>query len=97
MKKFNKSTAIVLSIIMFVVVAVGFVLSFVPIQFSKQKYVSLWNTINVSTDMAGGVYGEYTITTETPTKEGLPFFIHICKAAEVSSCIAFTSYKSETG
>ena len=68
MKKFNKNTAIVLSVIMFVVLAVGFVLSFVPIQFSKHKYVSFWNTMNISTDMAGGMYGEYKITTENPSE-----------------------------
>ena len=71
MKKFNKNTAIVLSVIMFVVLAVGFVLSFVPIQFSKQKYVSLWNTVNVSTDMAGGMYGEYTIKNENPSESDI--------------------------
>lgn len=71
MKKFNKSTAIVLSVIMFICLVVGFVLSFVPIQFSKSKYVSFWNTINVSTDMAGGVYGEYKITTENPSEKDI--------------------------
>ena len=71
MKKFNKNTAIVLSVIMFVVLAVGFVLSFVPMQFSKHKYVSLWNTVNVSTDMAGGMYGEYTIKTENPSESDI--------------------------
>lgn len=71
MKKFNKTTAIVLSVILFVCLGIGFVLSFVPIQFSKSKYVSFWNTLNVSTDMAGGVYGEYTITTENPSEKDI--------------------------
>lgn len=71
MKKFSKTTAIVLSVILFVCLGIGFVLSFVPIQFSKSKYVSFWNTMNVSTDMAGGMYGEYTIKTENPTEKDI--------------------------
>lgn len=71
MKKFNKSTAIVLSIIMFVVLAIGFVFSFVPIQFSKGKFNSLYGTLNISTDMVGGLYGEYEITTENPTESDI--------------------------
>ena len=71
MKKFNKNTAIILSIIMFVVLAIGFVFSFVPIQFSKGKFVSLSKTINVSTDLVGGMYGEYNITTENPSQKDL--------------------------
>jgi len=71
MKKFSKTTAIVLSVILFVCLGIGFVLSFVPIQFSKSKYVSFWNTMNVSTDMAGGMYGEYTITSENPTEKDI--------------------------
>lgn len=71
MKKFSKTTAIVLSVILFVCLGIGFVLSFVPIQFSKSKYVSFWNTMNVSTDMAGGMYGEYTITTENPSEKDI--------------------------
>lgn len=64
MKKFSKQSAIILSVIMFVVLAIGFVFSFVPIQFSKHRFVSLSGTINISTDMVGGMYGEYDITTE---------------------------------
>lgn len=64
MKKFSKQSAIILSVIMFVVLALGFVFSFVPIQFSKHKFVSLSKTINISTDLVGGMYGEYDITTE---------------------------------
>lgn len=71
MKKFNKNTAIILSVIMFVVLAIGFVLSFVPIQFSNGKFVSLSKTINVSTDLVGGMYGEYNIKTENPSEDDL--------------------------
>lgn len=71
MKKFNKNTAIILSVIMFVVLAIGFVLSFVPIQFKNGKFVSLSKTINVSTDLVGGMYGEYNIKTENPSESDL--------------------------
>lgn len=71
MKKFNKNIAIFLSIMMFVVLAIGFVFSFVPIQFSKSKFISLSKTINISTDLVGGMYGEYNITTEDPTQKDL--------------------------
>ena len=71
MKKFNKNSAIILSILMFVVLAIGFVFSYVPIQFSKTKFVSLSKTINISTDLVGGMYGEYNITTENPTEKDI--------------------------
>lgn len=71
MKKFDKKTAIILSVILFVVLAVGFVFSFVPIQFSKSKFNSLSKTINISTDMVGGMYGEYNITTENPKEKDI--------------------------
>lgn len=71
MKKFGKTTAIILSVLMFVVLAIGFVFSFVPIQFSKGKFNSLSGTINISTDLVGGMYGEYNITTENPTEKDI--------------------------
>ncbi len=71
MKKFNKNTAIILSIVMFVVLAIGFVFSFIPIQFKNGKFVSLSKTINISTDLVGGMYGEYNITTENPTQKDI--------------------------
>ena len=71
MKKFNKNTAIILSILMFVVLAIGFVFSYVPIQFKNGKFVSLSKTINVSADLVGGMYGEYNITTENPSEKDL--------------------------
>ena len=71
MKKFNKNTAIILSILMFVVLAIGFVFSFVPLQFSNGKFVSLSKTINISPDLVGGMYGEYNITSENPSEKDL--------------------------
>ncbi len=71
MKKFNKNTAIILSVIMFVVLAIGFVFSFVPIQFKKGKFVSLSKTLNISSDLVGGMYGEYNIKTEDPTEKDI--------------------------
>ena len=71
MKKFNKNTAIILSVLLFVVLAIGFVLSFVPLQFSNGKFVSLSKTVNVSADLVGGMYGEYNITSENPSEKDL--------------------------
>lgn len=69
MKKFNKNTAIILSILMFVIIAIGFVFNFVPIQFKNSRFNSLSKTINISTDLVGGLYGEYDITSENPTEK----------------------------
>ena len=71
MKKFNKNTAIALSIIMFVALILGFIFSFVPIRFSKSTFVSLSRTLNISTDLVGGMYGEYSIKTENPTEQDI--------------------------
>ena len=71
MKKFKKSTAIILSVIMFLVLGIGFVFSFVPIKFSKSKFVSLSGTINISSDMVGGLYGEYNIKNEDPSEKDI--------------------------
>lgn len=71
MKKFSKSTAIVLTVLMFVILAIGAVFSFVPIQFSAGKFNSLSKTLNISSDLVGGMYGEYNITTENPTNNDI--------------------------
>ena len=71
MKKFSKTTAIVLSVIMFLVLGIGFVFSFVPIKFSKSKFVSLSGTINISSDMVGGLYGEYNVKNEEPSENDI--------------------------
>lgn len=80
MKKFNKSTAVILSILMFVVFAIGFVFSFVPIQFSKGKFVSLSKTLNISTDLVGGLYGEYDITTENASQKDIVSSISLIRS-----------------
>ena len=71
MKKFNKSTTIVLSVIICLFLVVGFILSFVPMTFGSRTYVSLFRTINISSDLMGGMYGEYDITTEDPSEKAL--------------------------
>ena len=71
MKKFNKTTAVILSVIMFLVLAVGFVFSFVPIKLRNSKFVSLSGTINISSDMVGGLYGEYEIKNENPSEKDI--------------------------
>ena len=71
MKKFTKKTAIFLSIIVFVVLVLGTVLSFVPMTFGSKTFVSLSKSINISTDLVGGMYGEYNISTENPTESAI--------------------------
>jgi len=68
MKKFKKSTAIVLSVIIGLVLVVGMVLSFVPIRVGAKKFVSFSGAMNISSDITGGIYGEYQITSKDPTK-----------------------------
>lgn len=67
MKKFKKSTAIVLSCVLFVVMVIGFLLSYVPMTAGYNTYVSLSGTLNISSDVYGGMYGEYDIVTEDPS------------------------------
>lgn len=71
MKKFKKSTAIVLSVLIGIIVAIGMVLSFVPIKSGAKTFVSLSGAMNVSSDITGGIYGEYQIKTENPTQKEL--------------------------
>lgn len=67
MKKFNKNTAIILSCILFVVMVIGFLFTYVPIKSGYKKFVSFSGILNVSSDIYGGMYGEYDIVTDDPT------------------------------
>jgi len=67
MKKFKKSTAIVFSVIVCVLIVVGFVLSYIPMTFGANTFVSFSGTLNISSDITGGMYGEYNITSENPS------------------------------
>lgn len=71
MKKFKKSTAIILSVILGVLLVVGCVFSFVPMTFGAKRFVSLSGSLNVSSDLSGGMYGEYEIKTENPSKSDI--------------------------
>ncbi|MBQ9792557.1 MAG: hypothetical protein IJW32_02270 [Clostridia bacterium] len=71
MKKFSKNTTIVLSVIICLFLVVGFIFSFVPMTFGSKTYTSLFKSINVSSDLMGGMYGEYDITTEDPSNKDL--------------------------
>lgn len=68
MKNFKKSTAIVLICIFSVIMIVGFLFSYVPMTIGTKTFVSFSGAINVSSDISGGVYGEFEITTKNPTK-----------------------------
>ncbi len=69
MKKFSKQTAIILSIVFSFVLVVGLIFSFVPINFGNKTWVGLSNSINVSSDIVGGIYGEFEIKTEEASRE----------------------------
>ena len=68
MKKFKKQTAIILSVILGFVLVVGLIFSFIPMQFGNKTWVGLSNTINISSDIVGGIYGEFEIKTEDPSR-----------------------------
>ncbi len=71
MKKLNKSTAIALTVIFGILLVVGFLFSFVPMTFGSKTLVSFSGSINISSDIAGGFYGEYEIKTENASKSDI--------------------------
>ena len=71
MKKFKKSTAITFSVILSILLVVGFILTFVPMTFGSKTYVSLTGSFNISSDITGGLYGEYDIKTENASKSDI--------------------------
>lgn len=71
MKKLKKSTAIVLSVLLMCVLVIGLVLSFAKITVGANTFVSFSGAINVSSDIAGGMYGEYKIKTENASKSAI--------------------------
>ncbi len=71
MKKFNKKTAIVLSVIMSIILVVGVIFSFVPMNFGSKKWESFAGSISVSSDLTGGLYGEFNIKTQKPSKDDM--------------------------
>ena len=71
MKRFNKKTAIILSVIFSILLAIGFVLSYIPMTFGTKTYVSLSGSLNISSDITGGLYGEYDIKTENASKSAI--------------------------
>ncbi len=68
MKKFSKQTAIILSIILGFVLIVGLVFSFVPMNFGNKTWVGFSNSINTSSDIVGGIYGEFEVKSEEYTE-----------------------------
>ncbi len=71
MKKFKKSTAIVLSVILSVVLIAGVLFSFVPMKFGSKKWESFSGTISMSSDITGGLYGEFNIKTENASTKDI--------------------------
>lgn len=71
MKKFSKTTSIVLSVILGIVMIVGFLFTYIPMTFGSNTWVSFFGAQNVSSDIAGGMYGEFNIVTENATESQL--------------------------
>lgn len=71
MKKFNKSTAVVLSVILSIVLLVGVIFSFVPMTFGTKSWKSFAGSIGMSSDITGGLYGEFNIKTENPSESDI--------------------------
>lgn len=71
MKKFSKNTAIILSVILSVVMIVGIVFSFIPMNFGVKRWESFSNSISVSSDLSGGLYGEFKIKTENAKEKDI--------------------------
>ncbi len=71
MKKFKKSSAIVLSVILSVILIVGVLFSFVPMKFGTKKWESFSGTLSMSSDITGGLYGEFKIKTENPSTKDI--------------------------
>lgn len=61
MKKFKKGTAIFLSVLFGVVIVVGLILTFIPMTVGVKTFVSFSGGVNVSSDIVGGLYGEFQI------------------------------------
>ena len=71
MKKFNKSTATVLSVVLSIVLLIGVIFSFVPMTFGTKTWKSFAGSIGMSSDITGGLYGEFNIKTENPTEDDI--------------------------
>lgn len=71
MKKFKKNTAIVLSVILSVILIAGVLFSFVPMKFGSKKWESFSGTLSMSSDITGGLYGEFNIKTENASTKDI--------------------------
>lgn len=71
MKKFKKSTAIVFISILSVLFIIGFLFSYIPMTIGAKTFVSFSGSMSISSDITGGMYGEYNIVTENPSKNDI--------------------------
>lgn len=79
MKKFSKSTSIVLTVVLGIMLIAGFIFSYIPMSFKTKDYISLSGSLNITSDISGGMYGEYNITTKNPTKKDIVDSMQIIK------------------
>lgn len=60
MKSYKKSTSLFLIIFMSVILVVGLVFAFIPMNFGSTKYLSFAGNIKYASELKAGMYAEYT-------------------------------------
>ena len=68
MKPIKKKTAKILTVIIAIVIAIGLIFTFIPMQFGNAKFLSFAGNVKIASDLKPGLYGEYVIS-GTPTSE----------------------------
>ena len=62
MKPIKKKIALIWTIVISVVIALGLVFTFIPMQFGKTKFLSFAGNVKIASDLKPGMYGEYTFS-----------------------------------
>ena len=77
MKSSKKSTSLFLIIFMSVILVVGLVFAFIPMNFGSTKYLSFAGNIKYASELKAGMYAEYTasgdVTLHVPRLKGISF------------------------
>lgn len=71
MKKIKKQTAIFLITLFSLIIVLGGIFSFVPINFGNKIWTTFSKNVSISSDIRGGIYGEYEIKTEDASKSDI--------------------------
>lgn len=63
-KKGKQSNKLILIAVLSVIIVLGAIFTFVPMQFGSTLYTGVWGSINVSSEVYSGLYAEYDIKGE---------------------------------